>query len=75
MLDRRLVVNVALFSQDEMDHEKQARSEGLASQLESAIAKLEAELAEAKASGDKKKIAEAEEAIAARKVWLGAIGS
>lgn len=55
------------------DPEKQARSQGLASQLEDAIAKLEAELDEARKSGDKKRIAEAEEAIAARRLWLGAI--
>jgi hypothetical protein len=54
--------------------ERKARSEGLASQLEAAIAKLDAELEAAKASGDKKKIAEAEEALEARKVWLNAIG-
>jgi len=55
--------------------EKQARSEGLASQLHDAIARLESELAEAKSSGDKKKIADAEEALAARRVWLDALGS
>jgi hypothetical protein len=55
------------------DPEKQARSQGLASQLEDAIAKLESELEDAKKTGDKKKIATAEEALAARKLWLGAI--
>ncbi|HEU4807047.1 MAG TPA: DUF349 domain-containing protein, partial [Homoserinimonas sp.] len=55
--------------------ERQARSEGLASQLQEAIAKLEQELAEAKSSGDAKRIAEAQEALDARKAWLGAIGS
>lgn len=54
--------------------EKQARSEGLASQLEEAIAKLQRELETATASGDKKKIADAQEALDARKLWLGAIG-
>jgi hypothetical protein len=53
--------------------EKQARSEGLASQLQDAIAKLERELDDAKANGDKKKIADAQEALDARKLWLGAI--
>lgn len=53
--------------------EKKARSEGLASQLEDAIAKLESELADARASGDKARIAEAEEALDARKAWLSAI--
>jgi hypothetical protein len=54
--------------------EKQARSEGLASQLHDAIAKLERELDDAKARGDKKKIADAQEALDARKVWLTALG-
>lgn len=53
--------------------EKKARSEGLASQLEEAIAKLEAELAAARSGGDAKTIAKAEEALEARKAWLGAI--
>ena len=53
--------------------EKKARSEGLASQLTAAIAKLEAELEEARASGDKAKVAEAQEALDARKVWLDAL--
>lgn len=54
--------------------EKKARSQGLAAQLESAIEKLNAEIDAAKASGDKAKQAEAEEALAARKVWLDALG-
>lgn len=53
--------------------EKKARSEGLAAQLADAIAKLESELEEAKASGDAKAIANAQEALDARKAWLGAI--
>jgi hypothetical protein len=52
-----------------------ARSEGLASQLTSAIEKLERELAEAKAKGDARKIKDAEEALAARRVWLDALDS
>ena len=55
------------------DPEKQARSEGLASQLQEAIAKLERELAAAEAGGDAKKIADAQAALEARKLWLGAI--
>ena len=54
--------------------ERKARSEGLASQLQAAIDKLERELADAKASGDAKKVAQAQEALDARKVWLDAIG-
>lgn len=57
------------------DPEKQARSEGLAAQLGSAIEKLERELADAKAAKDPRRIKEAEEALAARRVWLDAIGS
>ncbi|QDZ13851.1 DUF349 domain-containing protein [Humibacter ginsenosidimutans] len=53
--------------------EKKARSEGLAAQLTDAIAKLEAELEQAKASGDAKAIQQAQEALDARKAWLSAI--
>ena len=53
--------------------ETKARSEGLASQLQDAITKLEDELAEARASGDARKIATAEEALNARRVWLDAL--
>jgi hypothetical protein len=78
--DRLRKVETAVRKLDE-DHwqrsnpEKQARSEGLASQLHDAIARLESELADAKASGDKKKVAEAQEALDARKVWLNALRS
>lgn len=78
--DRLRKVETAVRKLDE-DHwqrsnpEKQARSEGLASQLHSAIAKLEVELEEAQASGNTKKVAEAEEALNARKIWLDALGS
>ncbi|SEC21923.1 protein of unknown function [Paramicrobacterium humi] len=54
--------------------ETKARSEGLASQLTEAIEKLQAELDEAKKAGDAARIAEAEEALEARKLWLNAIG-
>ncbi|MBG6238116.1 hypothetical protein IWX78_001071 [Mycetocola sp. CAN_C7] len=53
--------------------ETKARTEGLAGQLNAAIAKLEAELDDAKASGDKAKIAEATDALEARKLWLNAL--
>lgn len=55
--------------------EKQQREEGFLGQLNEAIAKLERELADAKASGDKKKIAAAKEALDARKAWLGALSN
>jgi hypothetical protein len=53
--------------------ERQARSEGLAKQLEESIEKLEKELAHARTSGDAQKIAQAQEALDARKVWLDAL--
>jgi hypothetical protein len=54
--------------------ERKARSEGLASQLTAAIQKLQDELDEAKARGDRAAIAQAQEALDARKVWLDALG-
>ena len=53
--------------------ERQERSDGFLDQLNDAIAKLEAELAEAQATGDKKKIAAAQDALDARKAWLSAL--
>jgi hypothetical protein len=53
--------------------ETKARTEGLAGQLNAAIAKLERELEEAKASGDQTRIAEATDALEARKLWLNAL--
>ncbi|TFB80676.1 DUF349 domain-containing protein [Terrimesophilobacter mesophilus] len=77
--DRMRKVEAAVRKLDEdfwhrNNPEKKARSEGLASQLEDAIAKLEQELADATAAGDSTRVAEAEEALAARKAWLAAIG-
>jgi hypothetical protein len=56
------------------DPEKKARAEGLAGQLNAAIAKLEQELADAQASGDSAKVKAAQEALDARKIWLDALG-
>lgn len=53
--------------------ERQQREEGFLGQLTEAIAKLERELEAAKAGGDKKKIVEAQEALDARRAWLGAL--
>lgn len=53
--------------------ERQERSDGFLDQLNDAIAKLEAELAEAQATGDKKKIAAAQDALDARNAWLSAL--
>lgn len=55
------------------DPEKAARSTGLAATLTDAIGKLERELEAAKAAGDARKIKDAEEALAARRVWLDAL--
>lgn len=55
------------------DPEKKARSEGLAAQLEQAIAGLEADLAAATAAKDAKRIAEITEALEARRAWLAAV--
>ena len=46
------------------------RTNSLRSQLETQIAKLEEEVAAAKASGDSSKIAKAEEALQTKKTWL-----
>ena len=53
--------------------ERIARAEGLAGQLQDAIAKLEKELDDAKAGGNAKKVKEAQEALDARKAWLKVI--
>lgn len=76
--DRLRKVEAAVRKLDE-DHwqknnpERQERESGFLGQLNEAIAKLERELEDAKASGDKKKIAAAQEALDARKAWLGAL--
>ena len=77
--DRLRKVETAVRKLDE-DHwqksnpERIARAEGLAGQLQDAIAKLETELAEAKAGGNAQKVVDAAEALEARKAWLKAIG-
>lgn len=53
--------------------ERKARAEGLAAQLQDAIAGLEKELAEAQSTGDPARIAKAQEALDARRAWLGVI--
>ncbi|EPR76042.1 ATPase involved in DNA repair [Leifsonia rubra CMS 76R] len=53
--------------------ERQERSEGFLGQLNDVIAKLEAELAAARTTGDAKKIAAAQDALDARKAWLSAV--
>lgn len=53
--------------------EKQARSQGLAGQIEEKIEKLEADLQSAKATKDTKKITELEDAIKTQKEWLAVL--
>ncbi len=77
--DRLRRVETAVRKLDEEHWQKSnperiARAEGLAGQLQDAIAKLERELETAKTTGDAKKVKDAEEALAARRAWLKAIG-
>ncbi|WP_245232108.1 DUF349 domain-containing protein [Micrococcus lylae] len=55
------------------DPETKARTNSALTQLEETIAGLEAELEEAKAAGDEKKIAQAQEALDARLQWKKAL--
>lgn len=76
--DRLRAIETAVRKLDEehwqrTDPEKVARADSFAGKLAEAIAKLERELEDAKAGGDKKKIAEAQEALDARKAWLGTV--
>lgn len=54
--------------------ETKARQNDMTQQLRDAIVGLEADLAKAEASGDKKTIAKAAEALEARQSWLKALG-
>jgi hypothetical protein len=54
--------------------ETKARANDMTRQLTDAIAKLEDDLATAQATGDKRAISEATEALEARKAWLKAVG-
>ena len=56
------------------DPEQKARANDMTRQLTDAIDKLEAELAEANARGDKRAAAQASEALEARRTWLRALG-
>lgn len=56
------------------DPEQKARANDMTRQLTDAIEKLEDELAAAKKTGDKKAIANATEALEARRSWLKALG-
>ena len=52
------------------DPEKSARADGMVSQLESAIATIEADLEKARAAGDQKKVTELEDNLASRRQFL-----
>lgn len=72
-------IEQALRTREESDWkrnnpETKARANDMTRQLTEAIGKLEDELTAAKASGDKRAIAEATEALAARRAWLTALG-
>ena len=54
--------------------ETKARTNDMTRQLTDAIDKLEAEVAEATARGDKRAAAKASEALEARRTWLRAVG-
>ena len=76
--DRLRKIETAVRKLDEEHWEKnnperQERSEGFLGQLNDAIAKLESELSEAVSSGNEKRIADAREALEARKAWLDAL--
>ena len=58
---------------DKSNPEKQARSEGLAGQIESKIAALEAERAVAQSAGDSTRVAVIDEDIAAQRSWLAVL--
>jgi hypothetical protein len=77
--DRMRKVEQELKQREDVDWkrnnpETKARANDLGSQLREAIEKLESELAEAEAKGDKRAIADAKEALDARQAWLRAIG-
>jgi hypothetical protein len=72
-------IEQALRSREDTDWkrnnpETKARANDMTRQLTEAIEKLEAELAAAEKSGDKRAVAKAAEALDARKAWLKAVG-
>ncbi|MGK3947637.1 DUF349 domain-containing protein [Microbacterium sp. K2] len=77
--DRLRVIEQALKAREEVDWKKnnpetKARANDMSSQLLEAIEKLEAELAAAEKSGDKKAAKAAADALEARRTWLSALG-
>ncbi|MBO0979080.1 DUF349 domain-containing protein [Microbacterium sp. SD291] len=78
--DRLRVIEQALKAREEVDWkrnnpETKARANDMSSQLQEAIDKLEAELAAAQKSGDKKAAKAASDALEARRAWLSALGN
>lgn len=76
--DKLRVIEQALKTREDVDWkrnnpETKARANDMSQQLLDAIDKLEAELAAAEKSGDKKAAAEAAAALEARRTWLGAL--
>ena len=72
-------IEQALRSREDIDWkrnnpETKARANDMTRQLTDAIEKLEAELAAAEKSGDKKAVAAARDALEARRGWLSALG-
>ncbi|MGJ0388223.1 DUF349 domain-containing protein [Microbacterium sp. CGR1] len=77
--DRLRTIEQALKAREEVDWKKnnpetKARANDMSSQLLEAIEKLEAELAAAEKSGDKKAAKTAADALEARRTWLSALG-
>jgi hypothetical protein len=77
--DRLRVIEQALKAREEVDWKKnnpetKARANDMSSQLLEAIEKLEAELAAAEKTGDKKAAKAAADALEARRTWLSALG-
>src|SRR5690606_40680405 len=76
--DKLRVIEQALKSREEVDWkrnnpETKARANDMSQQLLDAIEKLEAELAAAESSGDKKAAKQAADALEARRAWLNAL--
>ncbi|GAA1527075.1 hypothetical protein HD600_002664 [Microbacterium ginsengiterrae] len=76
--DKLRVIEQQLKSREEVDWkrnnpETKARANDMSQQLLDAIEKLEAELAAAEKSGDKKAVKEASDALEARRAWLSAL--
>lgn len=55
--------------------EKQARAAGMAGQLQALIDQIKVEIADAEATGDKKKVKELNEALQAREAWLAQVNA